>query len=59
LRFVHDYLDSRMTVQEAAAECSVALHNAVNHVKHAAAMYLYVHPHFKINVLTHAQQCGR
>ncbi len=41
----HEYLDCRMTVQEAAAEYSVALNIAVNHVKHAAGMSLFALPH--------------
>ena len=43
----HEYLDCRMTVQEAAAEYSLALNDAVNHVKHAAGMSLYAHPHLR------------
>ncbi len=43
----HEYLDSRMTVQEAAAEYSVALNNAVLHVKHAAGMSFYAHLHLR------------
>jgi hypothetical protein len=43
----HKYLDCRMTVQEAAAEYSLALNDAVNHVEHAAGMSLYAHPHLR------------
>jgi hypothetical protein len=40
----HEYLDCRMTVQEAAAEYSLA-YDAVQHVMHAAGMSLFAHPH--------------
>ena len=43
----HDYVQCRMTAQEAAVEYNCALNDTVNNlnVKHAAGMSLYAHLH--------------
>ncbi len=41
----HDYLECRMTAEEAAEQYKCALNDATNKVKHAAGMSLYANPY--------------